>query len=314
MTAETEAPTAAQESRTSEPVDRITGNPIHRLWATYAILAGVAAFFPHHPAVWPLIICMHLLIAALLWPIAPFRQGWDFLSTRWPRAVRLPMDWLPLLLVPLLYIELAPLNLMVHGGRYFDSLIITIEHAVFGMPSRELATHFPFLWLSELLHAGYLSYYVIIFGPPLVLYATGRTLEYRRAVFTILLSFFMHYMFFIYFPVQGPRYLFPTPTGEIARGSMFQLTHTLLEAGSSRGAAFPSSHVGVAVTQSLIMMRYSPKLSIGLAVLTILLANGAVYGGFHYATDAFFGVVLGTIALVIAPRVFRMLGGQWGSA
>jgi membrane-associated phospholipid phosphatase len=61
------------------------------------------------------------------------------------------------------------------------------------------------------------------------------------------------------------------------------------------------------------MMRYSPRLSIALAVLTILLANGAVYGGFHYATDAFFGLMLGTIAVLIAPRVFALLGGEWGT-
>jgi membrane-associated phospholipid phosphatase len=62
---------------------------------------------------------------------------------------------------------------------------------------------------------------------------------------------------------------------------------------------------------SLVMMRFMPKYAIVLAAITILLANGAVYGGFHYATDAFFGLVLGTIAVVIAPRVFDMFGGSW---
>jgi membrane-associated phospholipid phosphatase len=54
-------------------------------------------------------------------------------------------------------------------------------------------------------------------------------------------------------------------------------------------------------------------MSIALAILTILLANGAVYGGFHYATDATCGLILGTIAVIIAPRVFTALGGEWGS-
>lgn len=302
----------ADNVRSDEPVDKIVGNPVHRIWAIYALLSVMAVAFPNRRGTWPITLLVHVLIAALLFPIPPFRQGWDFFTERWPRAMRIPFDWFPLLLVPLLYTELAPLNLMVHGGRYFDSLILAVEHAVFGMPSTELARNFPILWLSELLHAGYLSYYFIIFVPPFVLYVTGRKNEYRRALFTVLLSFFMHYMFFIYFPVQGPRYLFPAPGGAIAEGSLYKLTHFLLEAGSSQGAAFPSSHVGVSVTQTLIMMRYSRKMFIWLAVLTILLANGAVYGGFHYATDAFCGLVLGTIAVLIAPRVFEMLGGKWG--
>ncbi len=291
--------------------ERIVGNPLHRLWAIYALLSGLAVLFPHRPATWPIVVIMHAMIVALYWPLPPFQQGWDIITSRWPRFFRVIFDWLPLLLVPALYTELAPLNLMVHAGRYFDPLIIAIEQAVVGMPSSELAATFPILWLSELLHAGYLSYYFIIFLPPLALYLAGRRADYRRVVFTVLLSFFLHYLFFIYFPVQGPRYLFPAPGGAIADGALYRLTHHLLEAGSSRGAAFPSSHVGVSVTMALVMMRYMPKTAAALAVATILLANGAVYGGFHYATDAFFGLVLGTIAVVIAPRVYALLGGTW---
>ncbi len=295
----------------ADTTDRIIGNPLHRLWASYALIASLAVLFPNRASFWPVTLLIHTMIFALYWPVPPFRQGWYIIAAMWPRTMRVIFDWLPLLLVPALYEELAPLNLMVHAGRYFDSMILAVEHAVFGMPSRDLATAFPSLWLSEILHAGYLSYYFIIFIPPFILYLNRRYNAYRRAVFTVVLSFFLHYVFFIYFPVQGPRYLFPTPTGEIARGALFKLTHVLLEAGSSRGAAFPSSHVGVSVTMTLVMMRFKPKLSIFLAALTILLANGAVYGGFHYATDAFFGLVLGTLAVLIAPRVFEMLGGTW---
>jgi membrane-associated phospholipid phosphatase len=277
----------------------------------YAIVASAAVFFPHRPEYWPVVLIIHLLAVVLLWPLPPFRQGWDVFSQRWPRAMQVPFDWLPFLLIPLLYTELAPLNQMVHGGVYFDSIILAVEHAVFGMPSQDLAVRFPFLWLSEMLHGGYLSYYFIVFVPPLILYLTGRRQAYRRVVFTVLLSFFLHYVFFIYFPVQGPRYLFPAPGGSIARGHLYQATHKLLEAGSSRGAAFPSSHVGVSVTQTLIMFRFLPRVAIVLCVLTVLLATGAVYGGFHYATDAFCGLLLGTITVLIAPRVFALLGGVW---
>ena len=285
---------------------------MHRLWAIYALLAGLATLFPNRTSgPWAALLIIHIFIIALLWPLPPFREGWDVLSRRWPRAMRIPFDWLPLLTVPLLYTELASLNVMVHGGAYFDHLILSVEHALFGMPSTQLAARFPLIWLSEILHAGYLSYYFIIFLPPVALYVMGRREDYRRVVFTILLSFFLHYMFFIYFPVQGPRYLFAAPGGEIAKGALYQLTHHLLEAGSSQGAAFPSSHVGVSVTQSLIMFQYLPRTAPFLFVATVLLATGAVYGGFHYATDAFAGLLLGMAAVFIAPRLFDTLGGKW---
>ena len=210
----------------AEQTDRVVGNPLHRLWALYALLSVFAVFFPHRPATWPIVALIHAFIIALYWPLPPFKQGWDIIARSWPRTMRIIFDWLPLLLVPVLYTELAPLNLMVHAGHYFDSLIIAVERATVGMPSRDLAANFPILWLSEILHAGYLSYYFIIFIPPCILYVARKTEAYRRVVFTVLLSFFMHYLFFIYFPVQGPRYLFPAPGG---RGRGVPMVGTMWE-------------------------------------------------------------------------------------
>jgi membrane-associated phospholipid phosphatase len=122
-----------------------------------------------------------------------------------------------------------------------------------------------------------------------------------------MLAFFTHYIFFIYFPVQGPRYLFPPPGGELANGYFYQLAHRVLEVGSAQGAAFPSSHVGVSVAQTLVVWRYLPRLTPVFALLTLGLALGAIYGGFHYATDAAAGILLGAAAFALAPRLAHTL-------
>lgn len=296
-----------------ERPDKIVGNPVHRLFSIYIAIAGAALLFPNRRHGWAELLIMHVMIVALLWPLPPFAQGWKVIGSKFPRLLRYPFDWLPILTVPLLYTELATLNLMVHAGRFFDPLIIAVERAVFGMPSTSLARTFDVLWLSELLHAGYLSYYFILFMPPLVLYALGRHTQFRRVVFTVLLSFFAHYLFFVYFPVQGPRYLFPAPDGDVSNGVLYKLTHVLLEAGSSRGAAFPSSHVGASVAMTLAVARVSRRGGYILGIATVLLAFGAVYGGFHYATDAVAGFMLGTLCVFLAPRAFELLGGSWDS-
>jgi membrane-associated phospholipid phosphatase len=210
--------------------------------------------------------------------------------------------------VPLLYTELATLNSAVHGGRYFDEIIIGWEQAVFGgQPSRDWAVVLPSLPLSEAFHAAYLSYYFIIFIPPLLVFLRRGREEFRFAVFAIMLSFFAHYLFFIFFPVQGPRYLFAPPTGGIETGFFYQSAHAVLEAGSSQGAAFPSSHVGVSVTQTLVTLRLLPALAPAVGILTLGLALGAVYGGFHYAIDALAGLLLGVVIFRVAGPLFRRL-------
>ncbi|HEX7050396.1 MAG TPA: phosphatase PAP2 family protein [Longimicrobiales bacterium] len=280
-----------------------------RLFALYALISGAALAFPHRPATWPLLAALHIGAALVALRLPPLARPAAALARRRPTATRLLADWYPLLLLPALYAELAVLNKAVYDGRYFDPLILRLETLFFGgQPSRELAAAAPFLPLSEALHAAYLSYYLIIYGPPLLLYATGRTAEFRRVVFALMLTFFVHYLFFIYFPVQGPRYLFPAPDGPIAEGAIYHLAHRVLEVGSSQGAAFPSSHVAVSAAQTMLAVRYLPRLAPAVGIVSAALALGAVYGGFHYATDAVVGLALGLALAAAAPAVRRWVG------
>lgn len=280
-----------------------------RLFGLYLLAAGLALAFPWRPASWPLLALLHLLGAALALT-GPDRLLRPLLGERAPGVARFIHDWYPLAIMPLLYAELAALNVAVWHGRYFDGIIQGVEQAVFGtQPSYGLSRALPYLALSEPLHACYLSYYFIIYGPPLILYLLGRRADFRRLVFALMLTFFVHYLFFVYFPVQGPRYTFPAPGGVLARGPVYQLAHRLLEAGSSRGAAFPSSHVAVSTAQAVLVWRYLRPWAPLVTVLALGLACGAVYGGFHYATDAVSGFLLGLALVLAAPAVQRLLAG-----
>ena len=301
--------TGAAPDRDGPPRD--ASRPVDRLLALYAVLAGAALAFPDRPASWPLVALLHLAAAALLLRVPPVRGLIHAARRRAPRPARFLAAWYPLLLMPLLYSELDLLNLAVWGGEFFDPVILHWEQDLFGgQPSITFAYAAPWLLLSELLHGSYISYYLIIYGPPIALYATGRLEPMARTVFALMLAFATHYLVFVYFPVQGPRYLFPAPdAGSIASGPLYKLAHLILEAGSSRGSAFPSSHVAVAVVQTIMVIRYLPRLAPVVALLTVGLAVGAVYGGFHYATDVVVGAITGAIVGLAAPRIYRALGG-----
>ncbi|HEX6642931.1 MAG TPA: phosphatase PAP2 family protein, partial [Thermoanaerobaculia bacterium] len=206
---------------------------MNRLFASYLLLSGLALVGPHRPTAWPLLALLH---GALAW--------WGFRAR--PRVdSRAALRWLgdayPLIVMPLLYAELPLLNRALFAGRYFDPLVIGWERALFGFePARDFATLLPYGWLSESLLAAYVSYYLIIYVPPLAIAWKHGHAALREAVFTLSLVFFAHYLFFVWFPVEGPRYRFGSPVPADARGPVYALAHALLEAGSSRGAAFPS--------------------------------------------------------------------------
>ena len=271
--------------------------PVDALLGGYLLIGAAALLFPGRPPAWPAWLALHLLGALVL--LAPGRvRGWRArAAAAAPRGARFLSDWYPLLLVPAFYFDLSILNLAVHEGRYFDAVVQDWDAALFGgQPSRALAARWPGLALSEALHLSYLSYYAIIYVPPILLYAAGRTTAFRELVLAVMLTFVAHYLFFIFFPVQGPRYLFDAPAGGIERGPIYRATHWLLDNASSRGTAFPSSHVGVAAAISLTLLRYAPRIGVVTLATTALLALGAVYAGFHYATDVCVGAAFGLAA------------------
>jgi membrane-associated phospholipid phosphatase len=294
--------------------------PAHRLiafWllATAPLLAlPLLAGAPQAALHRVLLLAAHLVVALILLGRPADAAALPGRAALWGHV----RDWLPLLLVPTFYWEVPLLAEAIHGGALYDGMVQQWEAWVFGgQPSQTLAALAPWLWVSEPLHAAYLSYYVIVLGPAIALYALGRRGAFRRVLFTLVVATLAHQAAFVAFPVLGPRYLFSAPAGPLEAGPLYQLTHRVLEAGSSPGTAFPSSHVGVSVAITVALFRERVKLAPWLAAVTALLAVATIYGGFHYAVDAVAGVALGLAAALAAPALrqrMRRAGTQPGTS
>lgn len=219
--------------------------------------------------------------------------------------------WAPLLVLFFLYAELPALIQAAGHPEPLDELVIGWEQAVFGgQPARAWAAAMPSFLLSETLHLAYLSYYPIIYVVPAALWFARRRDEFSEAVLALLLTFVACFVCYILFPVAGPRYLWTSPAPD---GPFRRLATWLLESGSSRGTAFPSSHVAVAVAQSVLAIRYFGSRGAVLVVFATGLALGAVYGGFHYAVDVVAGVVLGVVTAALALWASRRSRERDGS-
>ena len=216
-------------------------------------------------------------------------------ANRLPTPVRY---WTPLALGPFLYIELR--WLVSGAGRlHSDERVLVWEHAFFpGNPSETLAIQWHAAVLSEMLHAAYLSYYVLIFLPPTLLWLGRRRKDFSQTLLALAIVYALCFTIYVLFPVDGPRFLHGpanAPTGPLR-----SIVVSLLESGSSRGTAFPSSHVAASVVASVCALRFQRPVGIAVAVLTVGICFGAVYGGYHYAIDIVAGLLTGAVALVLA--------------
>lgn len=204
------------------------------------------------------------------------------------------VDWIPLASIPFLYAELPRLALTgLHDGAVQRWELSTFHTS----PAQTLAARWSSPLLSELLHAAYVSYYAIIYVPPILLYWRGRHETFQKTVAGLMTVFGVCYTAFIFFPVAGPRYVWSAPL-DVFDGPVRRFVLHVLAAGSAKGTAFPSSHVAVATVQSVLAFRWSTRAAVVLSMLTTGLAVGAVYGGFHYAVDVLAGAMIGLVIAV----------------
>lgn len=246
----------------------------------YLLASGVVLAIGGHVT----LAVVHVAVIALAaWTISPKTT-----------AARVAGDLIPLIVAPILYVEI-PMLITALGSSYHDTLIQGWEQTIFRtQPSRILAGAIPFTWSSEVLHAGYVAYYPVIFVPSLLLLLRGEREGAGQTVLAVTVTYTVCFVIFAIAPVQGPRYLWVAPE-HVPHGPMRSLALRILVAGSSRGAAFPSAHVAIAVVQAGMAWRWQRSVVWVYAVIAVLVGVGAVYGGFHYAIDVAAGAALGGV-------------------
>jgi membrane-associated phospholipid phosphatase len=267
-------------------------------------------------------ISLLILAAYLVLTLAPMLR-WGIVRGSWAPAVahvvalsvalagafvagtrlRTLRDWTPLGLGPFLYIELRWIIEGV-GQPHADALVVRWEATLFGSdPSRTLALLWPSLVLSELLHLCYISYYALVYVPPALLWLRGQRKTFAETVLALVIVYAVCFLVYAVFPVDGPRFAHGpslAPAGPIRT----MVVH-LLETGSSRGTAFPSSHVAASVAAALCALRYQRRVGVVVAVCAVGLAIGAVYGGYHYGVDVVAGAITGGVAFAVSRVIVR---------
>ncbi len=212
-------------------------------------------------------------------------------SPRTSHVARLAALWYPFVLVPAYYGQLGVIGVDVGAVR--DLVVQHWEAALFGgQPSVAWHQASPLPALSWVMHACYAAHSAIFLGIPLVLWLRFGRDEAARAVFGVSLAFFVCFLVSAVFPVAGPGYWYPAPTGPEARVGSARLVHWIIDSGSSYGSAFPSSHVAASWAAVLLAVRRAPLLAALVAPVAVGLAAGTVYGQFHSVVDAAAGAAV----------------------
>ena len=169
----------------------------------------------------------------VLWP--DMNHPWDMLADRLYIFLGTILLWRIYLLWPrrlMTFIritaQMALLSYWYPDTYEFNRTFPNLDHifarwdaVLFGcQPSLEFSRLCPWPWFSEAVNMGYFSYYPMIVAV-MVFFFLCRNDRYEKASFTVMCSFFIFYLVYIFLPVAGPQFYFQAVSPESVENGIF---------------------------------------------------------------------------------------------
>ncbi len=298
-TATLTTPRAAAPSRLPGILGVLTRYYIPTDWAItlYVGFSAVAAALTGHDLAFRwLIVSTHAAIIVGVYLMTQLFHDWNRKIVRVVRILYFP------LIVTFFYEESTLLMQLFYPG-WFDQQLIAFERAIVGVSTTLWIQPWQTPLLNEFMMLSYFSYYPLVAIPPIALLLTRQYWRAAQLVWGISLAFFISFIGFFFYPIQGPRYEFAGLYEKELTGHVFvPLMKFIMDNASIHGGCMPSSHVAVALVILFMFFRYSRRTGWILLPLVVPLCLSTVYGRFHYISDVVGGLLVAIVAYVIATR------------
>jgi membrane-associated phospholipid phosphatase len=250
----------------------------------------------------------HWIVLVNLGTIAAILLFFSQITEESHGLLRLLRNFYPVLFFFAGYEQTGRMN-RIFFSEFLDPWFQGIEYRIFGLqPAVVLAERFPQWWLNEYMHLAYFSYYLLFPSLGLIFYLRRDRRLFQNYMLTLCNSFYVYFLTYIALPVEGAT-SFGT-AGTASGGPFTEIMKVIYDHFEPPGAAFPSSHVGIAVLVLIYAFRYLPRgVSSVYAVFCVSLTISTVYCRYHYAIDVIAGLVTGVFLTAFWRRVFASLAG-----
>jgi len=220
---------------------------------------------------------------------------------------RLLHAFYPLIFILILFDSFADLLPWVSPIEQ-DPFLIRLDHALLGTHPTVWLERFNHPGLTEVLTWAYASYYFLPLILAVAIYRRGKTGDFDRAIFALVLCFYLSYVGYFLVPAVGPRFTL-AHLQHINLPGVFladTIRDTLNALEGFKQDAFPSGHTAIV----LLVLFYAWRLARGLfwifLPMVVALIFSTVYLRYHYVVDVLAGILLAAVCPVLERVTFAL--------
>jgi len=213
----------------------------------------------------------------------------------------------PLIFIPILFDSLA--DLLPHVSPVErDAILIRLDYALLGVHPTIWLERYTHPVLTELLTWAYTAYYFLPVLLAAALYRQKKAGAFDRAVFGLVLCYYLSYVGYFLVPAVGPRFtLAHLQTVDLSGVFAADAIRETLDALERfKQDAFPSGHTAIVLL--VLVYAWRPLRGLFWFFLPIVMALivSTVYLRYHYVVDVLAGMLLVAVCPVLERRMFAL--------
>lgn len=219
-----------------------------------------------------------------------------------------------LLIVPpayVLYAGVKPIIEKLHGSD-MDSILINIDHAIFGVNPTEYLAQFATPWLTEYLQITYFLFFWFPIFHGLELLYFKRSQAFLILARNIIFAFLFSYLLYFFLPAIGPRFTihdFELISHEIPGLFFTEPIRDFINYGGGitdpnipahiqvNRDCMPSGHTMMTLINMILAFRFGSKFKYIFLFLGLSLIFSTVYLRYHYVIDVFAGAFFALVSI-----------------
>jgi membrane-associated phospholipid phosphatase len=198
---------------------------------------------------------------------------------------------------------------------WFEHYLFSADRTLFGDTPAVMLSRAGNPVLDEIMHAFYVSYFLLIIGGIVIAWNTGRGdsgtpgRPFHTVMTCMMLGFFLSYVWYPFLPARGP-WEHPEVMAGLRPFGGWLCTRAvgLIMAGAAvSGGCFPSAHVSGTWALTFGLYATDRRAARWFALLAVGLSVACVYTRYHHAVDVLAGLTVAIIAAMVGFALTRHL-------